>query len=129
MKESKPVPVLGRLRVSSLIRALRAYAKIRSGRIFPEDRKITTTRHSRTVENREPIGDHIFFAFANLPKVTMNSNKARASLREIPEDVSVFTPIKWTVQLRIDTLIAQRAHSAGGAVGSPAVVETFYVIE
>ena len=40
-----------------------------------------------------------------------------------------FTPIKWTVQLRIDTLIAQRAHTAGGAVGSPAVVETFYVIE
>ena len=61
---------------------------------FSNDRKIGSLllRHSRTVENREPIGDHIFFAFGNLPKVTVNSNKARAILREIPEDVSVRKP-------------------------------------
>ena len=59
----------------------------------PNDRKITPIlRHSRTVENREPIGDHIFFVFGNLPKVTVNFNKARANLREIPEDVSVRKP-------------------------------------
>ncbi len=33
-----------------------------------------------------------FIAFGNLPKATVNSNKARASLREIPEDVSVRKP-------------------------------------
>ena len=49
-------------------------------------------RHSRTVENREPTGDHIFFAFGNLPKATVIFNKARANLREIPEDASVRKP-------------------------------------
>ena len=33
-----------------------------------------------------------FIAFGNLPKVTVNSNKARANLREIPEDASVRKP-------------------------------------
>ena len=29
-------------------------------------------RHSRTVENKEPTGDHIFFAFGNLPKASVD---------------------------------------------------------
>ena len=59
----------------------------------PNDRKITPIlRHSRTVENREPTGDHIFFAFGNLPKASVDFTKARANLREIPEDASVRKP-------------------------------------
>ena len=33
-----------------------------------------------------------FITFGNLPKATVNSHKARANLREIPEDVSVRKP-------------------------------------
>ena len=33
-----------------------------------------------------------FITFGNLPKATVNSNKDRANLREIPEDASVRKP-------------------------------------
>ena len=47
---------------------------------FSNDRKI---RSAATI---------FFIAFGNLPKATVNSNKARANLREIPEDASVRKP-------------------------------------
>ena len=51
------------------------YIKILPNSSFSNDRKIGSRQAT------------IFFiAFGNLPKVTVNFNKARASLREIPED-------------------------------------------
>ena len=38
------------------------------------------------------LKDYQQIAFGNLPKATVDSNKARANLREIPEDASVRKP-------------------------------------
>ena len=58
-------------------------------------KNIINPNHS-SFSNDRKIGSRqatiFFIAFGNLPKVTVNSNKARASLREIPEDASVRKP-------------------------------------
>ena len=60
---------------------------------FLNGRKITTTS---SFSNDRKIGSRqatiFFIAFGNLPKATVNFNKVRASLREIPEDASVRKP-------------------------------------
>ena len=77
--------------------------------------KTNKQKQTPSFSNDRKIGGRqatiFFIAFGNLPKATVNSNKARASLMEIPEVVSVRKPLS-----RQRTLTLENDEVVGGFV-------------